>query len=467
MVGLSSGANPMRYTYDGIRWYPSPSGNAIFYNGGDAFPTGVAWNGSIWVAVGNQDGSNHTATDVTIAYSSDGINWTPVTTDPFAGYHANGVAWNGSIWVAIGGDSNSSTNSIATSSNGINWTAHPGPFPGIDAYCIAWNGSIWVAGGGGQGDHIATSADGINWTPSTPGNAIIGTKCLTLAWNGTLWVAGGSGIVAPGDNGATLAYSYDGITWNPRTGTDPFSGATCTTVAWNGSLWLAGAETEGGNMIAYSLDGETWIGQDGGANGNGNDIFTQLGSCFSIAWNGTYWIAGGTSNLNTNTCLIVYSTDGKNWTPSTSGNSIFSSNCVGLASRRILPYIGLNIINDYTRAIARINNQPADTTVSLSTIGASIDASGNFFLGSYVGSATSIDIYGQATWSCDGVSPSRTTISLASTSTLTLASTNPGTGTLGDVVVAIVTDTSNSHMYRITGQVVLSGNYSVIIEQLM
>ena len=118
--------------------------------------------------------------------------------------------------------------------------------------------------------------------------------------------------------------------------------------------------------------------------------------------------------------------------------------------------------------IAYINNQPADTTVSLSTIGASIDGSGNFLLGAYVdSSSTTIDIYGQATWSCDGISPSRTTISLASTSALTLASTNPGTGVVGDVVVAIVTDTSNSLMYRITGQTLFSGNYTVVIEQLM
>ena len=52
-----------------------------------------------------------------IAYSSDGINWTPVSSSPFttAGF---GVAWNGTQWVAVG----EGTNTIAYSSDGIIWT---------------------------------------------------------------------------------------------------------------------------------------------------------------------------------------------------------------------------------------------------------------------------------------------------------------------------------------------------------
>ena len=70
---------------------------------------GVAWNGTMWVAVGQ--GTN------TIAYSSDGITWTGLGTSAFSSV-GHGVAWNGTRWVAVG----QGTNTIAYSSDGITWT---------------------------------------------------------------------------------------------------------------------------------------------------------------------------------------------------------------------------------------------------------------------------------------------------------------------------------------------------------
>ena len=55
---------------------------------------GVAWNGTLWVAVGW--GINE------IAYSSDGINWTPVTGTSASIFSiGNSIAWNGIRWVAV------------------------------------------------------------------------------------------------------------------------------------------------------------------------------------------------------------------------------------------------------------------------------------------------------------------------------------------------------------------------------
>ena len=70
---------------------------------------GIAWNGSMWVAVG--EGTN------SIAYSYDGVAWNGLGTSIFStgGY---GVAWNGSMWVVVG----QGGNSYATSPDGINWT---------------------------------------------------------------------------------------------------------------------------------------------------------------------------------------------------------------------------------------------------------------------------------------------------------------------------------------------------------
>ena len=89
------------------------------------------------------------------------------------------MAWNGSLWVAVG----IGKNTIATSKDGKTWTASKNSIfkkNGTTKYegClgVAWNGSYWVAVGagvsGGEDDitkvkgKIATSKDGKTWTLS-------------------------------------------------------------------------------------------------------------------------------------------------------------------------------------------------------------------------------------------------------------------------------------------------------------
>lgn len=125
---------------------------------------GIAWNGSLWVASGSRR----------IYTSSDGTSW-QVDSSPFYDYGANKIVWNGSLWV-LGGTSTSSV--IYTSTTGSVWVARGNPF-NIDEVSdalwtcsdIAWDGNMFVAVGG-HGDenntndclNIATSPDGINWT---------------------------------------------------------------------------------------------------------------------------------------------------------------------------------------------------------------------------------------------------------------------------------------------------------------
>jgi hypothetical protein len=56
-----------------------------------------------------------------------------------------------------------------------------------------------------------------------------------------------------------------------------------------------------------------------------------------VAWNGNYWVAGGSG-----TNSMLYSTNGTSWQSNPMGNNMFGvTNVVyGLASRRPLPYIG-------------------------------------------------------------------------------------------------------------------------------
>jgi hypothetical protein len=152
-AGVGVGASTIAYSYDGINWFPSTNGTATLGGGG----FGVAWNGTLWVAVGINANSG-------IAYSHDGITWIGVTTTIFSMGGIN-VAWNGLLWIAIG----SGTNSIAYSYDGMNWTGLGFPVF-TSGNGIAWNGTMWVATGLGAYS-TAYSYDGFNWTgvPSSGG----------------------------------------------------------------------------------------------------------------------------------------------------------------------------------------------------------------------------------------------------------------------------------------------------------
>jgi hypothetical protein len=76
------------YSYDGLTWLTSPSTISTTLNT-------VAWNGSYWLAAGNDNTNN----DLTTIYrSADGINWISSASIPFSVFSS--VAWNGSYWLA-------------------------------------------------------------------------------------------------------------------------------------------------------------------------------------------------------------------------------------------------------------------------------------------------------------------------------------------------------------------------------
>jgi len=303
MVAGGSGTNVLGYSYEGTNWYPCASGNSLF-----STVNGVAWNGSLWVAVGAG-----AATGLhTLAHSSDGINWTGDGSGVFTtqGY---GVAWNGSLWVAGG----SGTNTIAYSSDGINWTGLGLVFP-TTGFGVAWNGSLWVAAGNNAGTgQIAYSSDGINWTVKT---VLTGTT-RAIAWNGSLWVVVGTS--SPSTN-PKITYSYDGINWT--TTAISFTSSTIFGVASNGPLWVATGSSTSQNHYMHSYDGINWVG-------DGSGVFLNGGN--AVAWNGSLWVAGGSSSATTSS--LAYSYNGINWTGL--GRSVFTT-ANAIASRRVLPYVG-------------------------------------------------------------------------------------------------------------------------------
>ena len=286
-VAVGNGTNTIAYSSDGINW--TRLGKSILSSDG----YGVAWNGTLWVAVGKVTN--------TIAYSYDGINWTGLGKSIFTttGW---GVAWNGTLWVAVG----EGTNTIAYSYDGINWTGVTGTSASIflNGEGIAWNGTLWVAVGSGTYT-IAYSSDGKNWSPVINSKtSIFSTDCRGVSWNGTLWVAVGSGT------SNSIAYSSDGINWY-GSGNSIFS--ACLGIAWNGTLWVAVGQGAT-YSIAYSPDGITWSG----VTGSKTNIFSLTGR--GVSWNGIRFVAVGQHfSATTN---IAYSSDGINWTGVTGSTSI-------------------------------------------------------------------------------------------------------------------------------------------------
>jgi hypothetical protein len=122
LVGLS-GAAGLQYSVSPYTTFTTVA-NTVF----TTQCNGVAWNGSIWVAVGQ--GTN------TIAHSPDGINWTGIGTSIFSSTGTR-VTWNQAAFVASG----TGTNTLAYSINGINWIgAGTGTFSVVNSVCGAY---VW------------------------------------------------------------------------------------------------------------------------------------------------------------------------------------------------------------------------------------------------------------------------------------------------------------------------------------
>ncbi len=339
-------------------------------NSGDKFGFSVAINtdGSI-IGVGatgfeNNDGSvsayqiqnayidGEVGIGHTLAYSTDGINWTGLNADTFSA-EVNTIDHNGLYWVAGGKGSNTmaysingtkwisiketaftdectgiksnkntpkttlkgdifafgeGTNTLAKSTDGVTWVSKGKNVFTEYAKNGFWNGEMWVAVGKGL-NTMATSLNGDSWNG-------LGTSVFTIQGNdvvygGNKWVAVGSGL-------NKFAYSLDGINWTSVENTVFVSQGN--KLAYNGELWVAVGK--GGNTIATSPDGINWTGR-------GKTIFTTEGN--GVVWTGSKWIATG-SGTNT----IAYSSDGINWTGL--GVSIFSLQGNGVA------YIGELII---------------------------------------------------------------------------------------------------------------------------
>jgi hypothetical protein len=386
----------------------------------DGFQTvnAIAWNGSYWVAVGGS------ATLSTIVISSDGVDWhhtpTNVLTD-----QVKGVAWNGSYWVATGAGP---TDSVAVSVDGYNWLAASNnlftgnSFSGLD---VAWNGKYWIAVGSGldNNNNIILSSDGYNWLTvfESPANSF---RANSVAWNGSYWLA--TGIDQNGIE--SMLRSYNSYNWNYLQ-SNPFGAGVNYgyDVAWNGISWLAIGLRVATNqsVISLSSDGSNW---------SASLNCPVLGK--SVAWNGSYWVVNGDDNTG-NTLAI--SSDGSNWTSIL--NTFPGQIGFSVASRRVLPYIGLNITSisqfELTSTVVSLGSLGYISTMNLVSTTTGLEIYGGLNLTSTVEGLGSLGYLSSAIQISDLVS---TTTGLEIYGDLNLNSTVIGLGSLGYLSSAIQTN---------------------------
>jgi len=231
------------------------------------------------VAIGGNDNSEARRM---IQYSTDdGLTWKTAVSGGFRYQGMSGVLYNGYMWVAVG--QNDVPGNTQWSMDGINWNYALSEAVGQSwGIALGWNGKMWIAS---YNDAIQYSYDGKNWSkmPAMIQTAF-GYATRGFAWSENLgiWVAVGTSLTTA----ATIQWSTDGFTWN-----NALSGGFGTK--------MAGADDQGGYAVA-------WCG----------------GSAGSIG----YFIAVGAGNTAANT--ILKSTDGKNWTNSSSGG--FGLDCKGI-----------------------------------------------------------------------------------------------------------------------------------------
>ena len=217
--------------------------------------TGAATDG-YWVA-----GADASAN--TLAYSSNGMDWTAVVGSKTTLFNSvNGVAYGADLsgammWVAVG-------------------APFIGSVPGSTAFSIAysynmtnWTGVRNLANFTGQGNHVAYGQDEYGtgmWVAVGQGSGALAANLGSSSFGNS-----NGGSTGGGTPSTTVFYSYDGANWSAATGAGVFS-TSGTDIAWGVDAsgvgtWVAtgvgftdlltGVVIPGG-QVAHSTNGRLW-----------------------------------------------------------------------------------------------------------------------------------------------------------------------------------------------------------------
>lgn len=188
LVGGSSGRIAYADALNGTAsWTVLPNTVTTFASGGKGFINALAFGAGKFVAGG---GNGHTA------YSADGLTWeaNAQTEEIFNSNYINDISYGGDKFVAVG---EAPAGTIAYSSDGVNWTQAPDPKTDKALTAVAYGGGYFVAVG--KGPFAAYSADGATWTavtlPAFTGD-LYGVTYGIADGKGKFVISGGAGEVA-------------------------------------------------------------------------------------------------------------------------------------------------------------------------------------------------------------------------------------------------------------------------------
>ena len=271
----ATGGNTLAYsTTAGVTWVNL--GNVTFEGNG----TSVLWTSGLYIATGNNSSNS-------IASSLDGITWTGIGNTVIThGLGTGMIRLNGATTLLAFGQG---ANTIAYSSdNASTWVGLGDTVFTNRSYRGVFNGDIMIGTGVGS-NTLAYTPNGTTWYGL--GNTVFTSAAHDVAWGSDRWVGVGVGT-------SSIATSWNGISWVAQ-GTDTMVAGYG--VAYGNNTYVVVGE--GGNTIAYSSNANTWTGL-------GTSIFTIRG--LSVEYDGTQFIATGQG-----TASVATSPNGITWTPIT------------------------------------------------------------------------------------------------------------------------------------------------------
>lgn len=250
------------------------------------------------------------------ADNAHAASWTSAGTTPITNSCAVSVVYQNKLWI-IGGTGGLKT--VLSSTDGVNWSTVTtnAAFPNRRSHgAVVFNDKMYVLGGY---DNISTyyndvwySTDGSSWTQATSGagwSARMGFGCVVF--NNKIWVIGG---YYPSAGKQDVWYSSDGASWTQATSSAAFGArATMAAMVFNNKMYVAcGWNGSAGYYydVWYSTDGATWtqsassVGYNGGPGAWGVHDNKMWLVC---------WVTGTPNWCYPYSIVTIYSSDGVSW----------------------------------------------------------------------------------------------------------------------------------------------------------
>lgn len=307
--GTSSGG--IASSPDGVTWTQRVTESIPFYD--------MIYANGLFVAVG---GTGNGSTGTGVAYrSADGITWTSISgagLPTLVGW--NRIIYQNSLFVLIG-----NAGRIATSVDGITWTARTSNVTGI-LYDVTRGGSLFCAVGVNV---ITTSPDGVTWT-SRPVSSVGNLHAV---------YHDGSKFCAYANDNYAVLKSTDGVTWNRGStgvlevssaayparflaGKHIFAGSAAIQTSTDAESWTPNpcvAFTSSSTVAAYNLGGFYYALTNTGLYSSGDGIsFSPVKSVGrrqhrAMAYSGSTWVLVAAPSTN-QPQTFYRSTNGTTWT---------------------------------------------------------------------------------------------------------------------------------------------------------